>query len=779
MKKVIITALLVFVALTGQAKVFKTFKAPQAIGCINVSPGELKANEVVMTDTATTVRFVMEYPKGAGFKFVSSSYLMDKSGKRYALRSAEGLKLDEWVRSPESGLTDFTMHFEPMPKEVQIFDFIEGDVNGAFKLLGIHDVGYQPKGIADTYWRNEQTGDWLIGFAEKYVIYNNGVYEIVCQSEKKDVYTLTTDNGETIKVGKMKNGQRTIAIGSGKPVVCRPITTQYLPDYPTKDLTAFKDNGYQAGDTATIVGWLKDCPKEVLDENREFDMQTEGLFCFLRHIGSFGKIDEQGRFVVKMPVENTQQVFADWGRTNLCTVLEPGETYFFLYDYKTGQQLFMGSNARVQNELLAHHIRQESMQSYKSGMTAEEVIDCKNHWAAVYERNNAKLDSVLLEHPTLSRRYEDYQRMDMLSRMGTHVMQAVFYTKDRKLPAEVTSYVESQMWQSNRLKLPYTISRDFGSFLYYHLYSAGQDNPKMQQHTMSPGTLRRLGKEGIINLSQEDYEQIDLWDQLNTAFKEASNEESAEIEKKFRNVIANIKKLVYREDVKEILDTHLAPLPVEMEMADSLYADPLLREICKARSLNKTINDTRMALSERHVPLMNQIQHPAIRQNVESLNNTYLALQQLDISKEQSLKSNDDLADMSDGEKILRKITEPYRGRLILLDVWGTWCAPCKMALANSKEEFERLKDFGLIYLYLANRSEDEAWKNVIKEYDLIGDDIVHYNLPANQQSAVENFLNVHSYPSYRLIDRDGTVLDVNADPRDLETFAKLLEKLK
>ena len=150
--------------------------------------------------------------------------------------------------------------------------------------------------------------------------------------------------------------------------------------------------------------------------------------------------------------------------------------------------------------------------------------------------------------------------MDMLSRMGTHVMQAVFYTKDRKLPAEVTSYVESQMWQGNRLKQPYTISRDFGSFLYYHLYSAKQDNPKMQQQTLSPGTLRRLGKEGIVNFSQEDYEQIDLWDQLNTAFKEASDEESAEVEKKFKNVIANIKKLVYREDVKEALDTHLDPL---------------------------------------------------------------------------------------------------------------------------------------------------------------------------------------------------------------------------
>ena len=138
-KKTIITALLALVALTGEAKVLKTMKAPQAVTCVNVSPGELKANKVVMTDTATTVRFTMEYPKGQSFRFAKTCYLADEDGNRYALRSAEGLKLNEWVNSPESGATDFTMHFEPMPKQVKVFDFIEGDGQGAFMLLGIHD----------------------------------------------------------------------------------------------------------------------------------------------------------------------------------------------------------------------------------------------------------------------------------------------------------------------------------------------------------------------------------------------------------------------------------------------------------------------------------------------------------------------------------------------------------------------------------------------------------------------------------------------------------------
>ena len=138
-KKNIITILLALATMAGQAKTFKTIKNPVAMACVNVTNGELKAREVIFRDTATTVHFTMEYSKGQSFQFVSLSYLMDEDGNRYPLRSAEGLKLNTWVQSPESGITEFTMHFEPLPKKMQIFDFIEGDGTRAFKLLGIHD----------------------------------------------------------------------------------------------------------------------------------------------------------------------------------------------------------------------------------------------------------------------------------------------------------------------------------------------------------------------------------------------------------------------------------------------------------------------------------------------------------------------------------------------------------------------------------------------------------------------------------------------------------------
>ena len=93
-KQTIITLLLALVAIEGQAKTFKTIKTPVAMACVNVSNGELKALEVIMGDTATTVHFTMAYEKGHHFRFVKESYLMDEEGHRFPLRSAEGIALD-------------------------------------------------------------------------------------------------------------------------------------------------------------------------------------------------------------------------------------------------------------------------------------------------------------------------------------------------------------------------------------------------------------------------------------------------------------------------------------------------------------------------------------------------------------------------------------------------------------------------------------------------------------------------------------------------------------
>ena len=552
--------------------------------------------------------------------------------------------------------------------------------------------------LADTYWRNEKTGDWLIGITANHVIYDNMVWDIVARTEKKDAYALTISNGTTIKVGKQKKGLRGIAIDKQKPITCSLINTQALPDYPKKDLrTGFTDNGYRDGDSVTIIGWLKDMPPEEWQKGGEFRVSWNSIITDEQEV-FFAKMDSLGRFMLRFPIINTSEVWLDEHRTDVMSVAEPGETYFFLYDYKTGQKLWMGSNVRLQNELQAypsdgHHDRIDFSQGGKV-----DAMDFKAQTDNTRAQSEAKLQKTIAEHPTLSQRYIDYVEGEYQIIQAESMMQAKYFMPGFKLPQEYVDFVGKEFWK--KASKPYTLYDDFPYFM-------------------------------------NNYLEYFLPDQGNDDILQA--------------------------------------------MLDSVGCEYPLRDIFFAHMFYEMIDGVRQPLDslvldhvEKHLVKM-----PQALAVLKNLNDKYVAIQKRSLSDTANLKSADEVADMSDGEKILRKITEPYRGKLILLDIWGTWCGPCKEALSHSQEEYERLKDFDLVYLYLANRSDDESWKNVIKEYNLVGDNVVHYNLPESQQSAIEHFLQVHSFPTYKLIDRDGTVLDVNADPRNLDGLARLLEQMK
>ena len=70
------------------------------------------------------------------------------------------------------------------------------------------------------------------------------------------------------------------------------------------------------------------------------------------------------------------------------------------------------------------------------------------------------------------------------------------------------------------------------------------------------------------------------------------------------------------------------------------------------------------------------------------------------------------------------------------------------------------MKGKEVVFLYLANRSPEESWKNIIKEYGLAGEQVVHYNLPNKLQDPLEKYLQVKHYPTYLLIDRNGEIVD-------------------
>jgi thiol-disulfide isomerase/thioredoxin len=778
MKNILSFLLLALVATTGwaQKKVWNDIVTGYASAPI------IKVTKVAFYDDRTEVFLRLEVPQRMAGQSVpiAAKPILKADGKEYAVKEATVIKLNEPYAIPADGKVDFSLVFEPIQANTWMIDVAEPN---AWSIANIRDADSQPTGIADTYWRIEATGDWLIGFAKQHVIYNNKVLDIVSQIEKKDAYTLTLNDGTTIHVGKIKNGLRQIAIGKNKAIVCSPITGAALPDYPTKDQrTGFVDNGYKATDSVTIIGWLKDMPAQAWQKGKEFNIGFQNIIT-VQQENAFAKMDSLGRFTLRMPLLNSSQVFLDWGRTTESTMLEPGKTYFFLNDFKTGQMLWMGDDVRLQNELLVHphDWNNDRLEHEDAGKVSAMQFKAKtdsNRAASL-----ARLEETIQKNPNLSQRYIDFVKGYYLASQGESMMQARFSMPNFELPQEYMDYTGRELWR--KVAKPYTLYRDFSSFMRDYLDQIISKRPRNSaDETLA--IIRQLEQQGVVTLTSEENEALKVYlpmlKELEAKLSVPQNSEKIdELVSAFNHDETVQKVYALFNRVGEPLRNEMAAMSLRENLAviDSVGCDQALRDIYLARCLYLQIDNTHQPLEPALLAYAEKnIQLTSALNTVKALNDKYVAIQNMDVSQLVKLHKGNDVANMTDGEKMLRKICEPYKGKIILLDVWGTWCGPCKELLSHSQEEYERLKDYDLVYLYLANRSSDESWKNVIKEYNIVGENVVHYNLPNDQQSAIEHFLNVQTFPTYKLIDREGNVLDIDVNAHDLEGLARLLEKL-
>jgi len=795
MKSTIMTILLTLAPMTGWAQNVNTWN--EVVTGFSNDP-ILKVTKVSLYADRAEVTLHLDFRAGQWMSVAKETYLQ-AGDKQYQVKDATVIKLGERYTMPTDTM-NFVLTFNPVPLDTKKMDLIEP---GGWMIMNMRSSDYLPEGITDTYWRDEATGDWLIGFAPQHVIYNNKVWDIVSQTEKKDTYSLTLAGGTTIKVGKLKKGRRAITIANGKSIVCSPISAAALPDYPTKDLrTGFADNGYQANDSVTIIGWLKDMPEQGWKAGRDFEVNIENVFMDDQQ-KFYATMDSLGRFTLRVPVVNTSQAYLDLQRSTVSTILEPGKTYFFLNDFKTGQKLFMGDDTRVQNELLAY----PDKWNYARIEDSQDAMQFKTQMDSICNAFRAELDKHIALRPNLSQRYIDFVKGCYIVGQGESMMQARYDLRNG-LPKDYMDFVTTELWQE--VPKPYTLQRPFTTFMRDYLDYMSQKDYAVPagRYTVyvSDGlfssVLRKNRAEGKVAITDNELALVDRYADSYKTFLTAQFKERAELVKAgavsdddFFNIdsvavqqfnqqdfVVQRNALFEREDVMKVLQEEAPFFEIYklQRVLDATGADQALRDIALAHHFYRQIDQTRKPLAPAMQAFFEQQVHlPAALTVVNTINEKYDALERSDFANAASLRPSTDVEGMTDGEAILRKIIEPYKGRIIYLDIWGTWCGPCKRNLKESWKVKEALKDYDIVYLYLANRSSDESWKNVIKEYNLTGENCIHYNLPEDQQAAVEHYVGISGYPTYKLIDKQGNIHDLHwLHHEDMKSFIDFIDKL-
>ena len=98
------------------------------------------------------------------------------------------------------------------------------------------------------------------------------------------------------------------------------------------------------------------------------------------------------------------------------------------------------------------------------------------------------------------------------------------------------------------------------------------------------------------------------------------------------------------------------------------------------------------------------------------------------------------------------KLSE-YKGKVVLLNFWATWCGPCKIEIPWFKEFETAYKNKGFAVLGVA--MDDEGWETV-KPY--IEKHEVNYRVLAGTEQVSMLYGDVESLPTTFVIDREGKI---------------------
>jgi thiol-disulfide isomerase/thioredoxin len=652
-------------------------------------------------------------------------------------------------------------------------------------------------------WIHEKNNTWDYGFFEKFAVYQSAFWDY----ETIDVHKKYTDvvlrkGGQRIflKISILSDGLITVVSDKGK-VKYKLNKPGFFP-YTTPDHTPLKTGGFK-NDSVTITGYYRNLDKLTRENAPQARSGPFNVFVqdFIQDktVKYYADFDSAGRFKITFPVMYAQEIALDWGRLSRVCVVEPGEELFLFADLEdwiqteaiTGLQnmenymrrpkriLYMGAHARFHNEVA----RYTPSYSFTNRNTLARNVSSDMEYArAAYENYKSRIDyleAYIRNNPVLSDRFREYEEASEKYRFGYNLVQYRFNKFDQGKVAFDPGYIDFvndsiPLYESGN---PATFIRDYSDFMrdYVEYYQDLSDKQEFDETSKQWRTVTTsINSDEIMDEVEKRNVLTKEEDQVVAQFEEFQRKlpilkdtaARGTLIRASKKLMADYNSILQGSKVRAItlgLVT-VKSFKRQFKLIDSLVLNKDLKELLFAREFCAVMDNQKQALSEILLELLgNQISHPVIRGYVISMNNHFADLSKKGFAYEASLKNTAHLKEAANADALFQELIAPYKGKAIYVDFWGTWCGPCRQQMKYVGNLKKELADKDVIFMYLANNSPEESWKNVIKEMDLTGENVVHYRLSDEQQGMIERKFAVDSWPTYMLVNKEGKVVNNDA----------------
>lgn len=118
-----------------------------------------------------------------------------------------------------------------------------------------------------------------------------------------------------------------------------------------------------------------------------------------------------------------------------------------------------------------------------------------------------------------------------------------------------------------------------------------------------------------------------------------------------------------------------------------------------------------------------------------------------------------------------------FKGKVVYVDVWATWCAPCKEEIPHLKSLEKALHGEDIVFVSISTDTDKNDWQEFVEENDMAGVQLLADNGPNSDFSKTYE---VRTIPRFILFDREGKLVDPNVRrPSSPELKRELLELIR
>ena len=119
------------------------------------------------------------------------------------------------------------------------------------------------------------------------------------------------------------------------------------------------------------------------------------------------------------------------------------------------------------------------------------------------------------------------------------------------------------------------------------------------------------------------------------------------------------------------------------------------------------------------------------------------------------LKDGDKCIDFTYSDINGKKVSlSDLKGKYVLIDIWATWCPPCKKEIPYLKKLEEKMHGKKIVFVSLSVDKNKKAWETMVKDLKLGG-----IQLHNGGDNALMKALDVSGIPRFVLLDKKGNIV--------------------